>query len=158
MTATPAELRVYQGQHAGLVSRFVADAVDLIVVTGVVAIVYFAVGAFRFVVDAGDFRWPVLGPAPLSTLAWFLLVFYLAWGWSGTGRTVGKQVLGLRVVGRRGGRLRFSVALLRSLICVLFPAGLLWCAISRERHSVADAIMRTSVVYDWTHRLPPPRA
>ncbi|MGH9276983.1 MAG: RDD family protein [Acidimicrobiales bacterium] len=155
MTSPPAELEAHQGQRAGLVSRFLADAVDLMVIVAAVGVAYFAVGAFRFVVHEGRFRWPVPGAATVSTLAWILLVFYLALGWSGTGRTVGKQVLGLRVVDRHGRRVRFGTALVRSLLSVLVPVGLLWCAISRERRSLADEVLRTSVLYDWHHRIPP---
>lgn len=155
MTTSRPELRAHQGQCAGIVSRFVANAVDLFVIAGVVAGIYLAAGAFQFVVDEGRFRWPVPGTAQLSTLAWMLLVIYLTLGWSGTGRTAGKQLLGLRVVDHRGHRVKFFRALVRALICVLFPVGLVWCAVSRERRSLADVILRTSVRYDWTHRIHP---
>jgi hypothetical protein len=31
----------------------------------------------------------------------------------------------------------------------VFPIGLLWTAVSRENRSLADLLLRTSVVYDW---------
>ena len=43
-------------------------------------------------------------------------------------------------------------ALLRAALCVGFPIGLLWCAVSPSRRSLQDAVLRTSVVYDWRPR------
>jgi uncharacterized RDD family membrane protein YckC len=37
----------------------------------------------------------------------------------------------------------------------VFPVGLLWCAVSGENRSLADLLVRTSVVYDWHVRIPP---
>jgi uncharacterized RDD family membrane protein YckC len=62
--------------------------------------------------------------------------------------------MGLRVVGRHGHRLRVLVALARAAFCVVFPVGLLWCAINPGSRSVQDIILRTSVVYDWMPHTP----
>ena len=69
--------------------------------------------------------------------------------WSSTGRTYGHHMMGLRVVGPHGDRLSPPRALLRAVLCVGFPIGLLWCAVSRSRRSVQDVLVRTSVIYDW---------
>lgn len=90
----------------------------------------------------------------IGALGWGLLILYLTIAWTTTGRTIGKQLMGLRVVSRHGERLHFGVALVRALICAAFPLGLFWCAVSRENRSVADLVLRTSVVYDWGHRAP----
>ena len=66
-----------------------------------------------------------------------------------SGRTVGARVMGLRVVGRRGTRVRWAPALLRAVFCAAFPIGLFWCAVSRESRSVQDVVLRTSVIHDW---------
>jgi uncharacterized RDD family membrane protein YckC len=78
-----------------------------------------------------------------------VLVVYLTLAWSITGRTYGDHVMGLRVLGRRGGRVRLLPAFLRALLCAVFPVGLLWCAVSASRRSVQDLVVRTTVVYDW---------
>ena len=77
---------------------------------------------------------------------------YLAVGWVTTGRTLGDQVAGLRVVRASGPLMGLVRALLRALLCVLFPIGLLWCVASRRKASVQDLLVRTSVVYDWLPR------
>jgi uncharacterized RDD family membrane protein YckC len=57
--------------------------------------------------------------------------------------------MGLRVVGPDHHRLWLHRALLRSVLCVVFPIGLLWCAVSTSRRSLQDIVVRTSVIYDW---------
>ena len=76
-------------------------------------------------------------------------VVYLTGCWAITGRTWGSHVMGLRVVDRKGRRLRPTVALLRGLFCTFFPIGLVWCGVNPSRRSVQDIVLRTSVVYHW---------
>lgn len=132
-----------------------ADAIDFVVVLGVTLAAYLGVAAVRFVLRPRTFHWPQPDVWLGFGLPWILLVLYLSIGWAATGRTIGKQVMGLRVVNRRGERLRFAGAFLRALICVVFPIGLLWCAVSGANRSLADLLVRTSVVYDWHVRIPP---
>jgi uncharacterized RDD family membrane protein YckC len=143
-----------QGSRAGIVSRFLADAIDLAVVIATLVGIYFAVAGVRFLLHPRRFTWPEPSGLDLAALGWVLLFAYLAIGWGNTGRTFGKTVLGLRVVGGAGGRLPFLRALLRSFLCVAFPIGLFWCVVSAKDASIADLIVRSSVVYDWEPRLP----
>ena len=142
-----------QGLRAGVVSRFLADAIDLLVILAALVGVYFAAAGTRFLLHPRQFTWPEPSALNLAAIGWVLLCGYLAIGWANTGRTYGKTVLGLRVVSRAGRRLPFARALLRSLICVAFPIGLLWCIASRRSASIADLLVRSSVVYDWEPRL-----
>ena len=90
----------------------------------------------------------------LTTLL-VLLTAYLAVGWVSTGQTYGDRLLGLRVVDRHGRRLGPGLALVRAVLCVLFPILLFWVVLSRENRSVQDVLLRTSVVYDWSIQPPP---
>jgi uncharacterized RDD family membrane protein YckC len=56
--------------------------------------------------------------------------------------------MGLRVAGRRSQRVGPVIALLRAVACVLFPVGLLWVAVDRNRRSLQDIVFRTRVVYN----------
>ncbi len=124
-----------------------------------VVVVYFGFAAVRFLLRPRHFSWPAPGRTWLAALGWMLLVLYLAIAWSASGRSVGKQAMGLRVVDRHGDRLSFPMALLRALFCAAFPIGLFWSAVSRENRSVQDLVLRTSVIYDWQARiLPEPRS
>ena len=143
-----------QGRRAGIVSRFLADAIDLVVIVGVLVGIYFAVAATRFLLHPRRFNWPEPSGLNLVVLGWVLLFAYLAIGWSNTGRTFGKTVLGLRVVSGAGERHPFLRAMLRSFLCVAFPIGLFWCVVNRRSASIADLLVRSSVVYDWEPRFP----
>jgi hypothetical protein len=36
------------------------------------------------------------------------------------------------------------------VLCVVFPIGLLWVAVSQDNRSAQDILLRTTVVYDWS--------
>lgn len=144
-----------QGRRAGVVSRFLADGIDLGVVLGALIAIYLGYSAFRFLLQPRRFDWPAPEPLHLGTLGWLLLIAYLAVGWATTGRTVGKTVLGLRVVGPNGEGLGLGRAFLRAFLSALVPIGLFWSAVSSRSASVQDLLVGTSVVYDWEPRLPP---
>lgn len=143
-----------QGRHAGIVSRIVADAIDLLIVVAIALAAFLGFSAVRFVVRPARFTWPHLPTSLSVTLVLLVLVVYLAIGWSGTGRTGGKQVMGLRLVNRRGDRLTLWSALVRAVLCVAFPLGLAWCAIDRRSRSLQDLLLGTSVLYDWLPHRP----
>ncbi|MET0998429.1 MAG: RDD family protein [Marmoricola sp.] len=145
----PREARPYQGHPAGLVSRSLANLVDGLLVVVVLVAGYVALNAVRFVADPQTFAFidPSLGWIVLWAL-WVTVIYFTA-AWAITGRTYGCHLMGLRVVGRRGGRVRPLVALARAVLCVMFPIGLLWCVVSPQERSLQDVLLRTSVVYDW---------
>ncbi|MFL6065990.1 MAG: RDD family protein [Friedmanniella sp.] len=154
ISLVPREARPYQGQGAGIVTRVVANTVDAVGVTVALAAAYLVVNAAAFVIHPRGFQL-VKSPVVFS-LATVLVVFtvYLTAAWSITGRTYGDHLMGLRVVGRRGRPLAVPRALARAVLCVAFPVGLLWCIGSPSRRSLQDALLRTSVIYDWTPRHP----
>jgi uncharacterized RDD family membrane protein YckC len=163
----PHEARPHQGRRAGVVTRAVAAAVDLFVAVVAVVGAYLGVSGAVFLLRPWNFHFPRL-PVLLGLGAvLLLLILYLAIAWSVTGRSYGAKLMGLRVVDRRGQRPPPLVALVRAVLSVSVPIGLLWCLVSRERRSVQDAICGTSVVYDWrsgsavessTIQSPPPTA
>jgi len=81
-------------------------------------------------------------------LVWILLVVYLTAGWS-TGRTLGKQMMGLRVVRSDGSPLRFLRALFRALLCASFFPALLLALVNRRNRGLEDIAFRTVVTYNW---------
>ena len=135
-------------------SRFVADAIDLLLVLVAIGVVYLGVAATDFLLAPRRFAWPSPGALPLGILGWGLLIVYLTVAWSGTGRSVGKQVMGLRVERNDAGRLRAGHAFVRALLCAAFPIGLFWSLLSRESASIQDLLVRTKVVSDWRPRVP----
>jgi uncharacterized RDD family membrane protein YckC len=81
-----------------------------------------------------------------------LLILYLTVSWMGNGRTYGNHVMGLRVINQRGKRLHPLAAIVRAVLYVIFPIGLLWVLVSGQNRSLQDLVLRTSVIYDWDVR------
>jgi uncharacterized RDD family membrane protein YckC len=149
-----ARARALQGTRAGFVSRVLAAVVDVTVILLVEAAVVVFVALVRWVITADGLD---IGPprgvvASILTIA--LVVFYLGYLWTTTGRTVGEQVLGLRTVTEHGSRVPWLRAYVRALLTVAFPVGLLWIVISRKNASVQDLLCRTAVIYDWAYHAP----
>jgi len=145
----PKEAREFQGHRAGIVSRCLANTIDFVLVQVVVVSLFVGWMALLFLVNPTSFSVPSPSFALWLLATGLLLVGYFLVAWVTTGRTYGDHILGLRVVGVRGTRMRPLWALLRALFCVVFPIGLFWAVVSRENRSVQDTLMRTSVIYDW---------
>jgi uncharacterized RDD family membrane protein YckC len=138
------------GAMAGVVTRSVAAAVDVAVVVLVAVVLDLGAAGVRFAASPVDFSWPE--PSPRLTVGVLLAVAvgYLAAGWAMAGRTYGERLLGLRVLSTRRELLGWVRSTVRAVVCVVWPIGLLWCAVDRRRASVADLVARSVVVYD-TH-------
>jgi uncharacterized RDD family membrane protein YckC len=160
LPSPPAESRAHarrsralglQGHRAGFVSRLSADAIDAVVVLAIHVVVVLVVTAVRYLFTR-SFKLP--NPPTWVTLAtyWVIALIYLESGWGGTGKTLGKQVVGVRVVRVDGTRLGAGPAFLRALLYLVFPAGLIWILFSRKNSSVQDLLVRSVVVYDWAYR------
>ncbi len=145
----PAAARDFQGMRAGIVSRVIANIVDVMVIVVVAFSLYFAYASLLFMVDPRDFHFPALKMSWFVILCGLLLFMYFAASWALVGRTVGDRLMGLRVVNHRGLLLRWTAAILRAAFCVAFPLGLFWSIISRENRAVQDVVLRSSVIYDW---------
>ncbi|WP_343041338.1 RDD family protein [Streptomyces typhae] len=141
-----------RGGPAGLVSRAFARLVDALVVAGIGLAAELGGGAARLLVAGPPFEIPD-PPGWLTAVAGSLIaVLYLTAGWGLVGRTVGDQVLGLRVTGRSGRPLGPGRALLRAVLCLMFPLGLLWVPWSRRRASAQDLVVASVVVHDAARR------
>lgn len=154
LSPIPVGARPYQGRRAGVVTRFLAAGLDGVVVGVASAAIYLGWAGFLFLLNPRDFHFPehrlVLGLAGLFAMA----VIYQTVAWTISGRTYGGHVMGLRVVSRRNTRPPLALSFMRAVISTIFPIGLFWSAVSRQRRSVADVLLRTSVVYDWTESGP----
>ncbi|MFE3849631.1 RDD family protein [Streptomyces griseorubiginosus] len=141
-----------QGRPAGLVSRTVAAAADVLVALGILLTVEAGYAAAHRLLAGPPFAFPDPGPGVTAALGSATLVGYLACGWFFGGRTAGNQLMGLRVTDRSGRRLTAGIALLRALLCVALPWGLLWIPFSRRGASLQDVVTGSSVVHDWYGR------
>ena len=146
-----AEARALQGHRAGFASRVVADLVDLGVAWLLGLSVLAVAGVASYLLTGPPFQLPILPNWLDAGAGGAIAVVYLALTWSATGRSVGKQLAGLRVVDRNGRRLALWRSFIRALLYVLFPAGLLWVLASRRNASLQDLVVGTAVLYDWAY-------
>ena len=154
----PTGARAFQGQRAGFVSRAVAAGIDVALIFVVVLTTVAVLWMLSFILNpttpgsaAGD-RVPEL--YILVAYGYWLNWIYWTVCWATSGRTIGNLVMGVRVVGRKGDRLGWGVAAIRSAFCAVFPFGLLWVIVSGSNRSVQDVVLRSSVIYDWVVGLP----
>jgi hypothetical protein len=143
--------RSVQGLPAGVVTRCVAAVVDLLAAIAVAVGGYLLISGVLFLWRPADFFFPSIGRNVALGCVAAVLVVYLAVAWSLTGRTLGSDLLGLRVRAVGNGRVGPVRATVRALLYVAFPIGLLLCALGEGRSSVQDLLLRTTVVYDWGH-------
>lgn len=147
----PAEHAVPQPLPAGFVSRSIAFAIDLGLITIVI------VGASSLVQLIGLLlpKWiwltaalPVVITAVVSFIP--LTYFFLTVGIAG--QTLGKALMGIRIVDAGGGRLSLARSLIRTFayLVSLIPLlmGFLWILIDRDRRAWHDLISGSRVVYE----------
>jgi len=134
--------------NAGIVSRGLAALVDMLIVVIVMGAIYLGLVLTTLIVNPTTFRFPEPDLIFSTTATLAVSVLYLTGCWTVSGRTVGTVVLGVRVVDRRSKSLRILVAAARAVACVLFPVGLLWVAVDRQRRSVQDILLGSRVIYD----------
>ncbi|MBM0126238.1 RDD family protein [Pimelobacter simplex] len=142
------------GRYAGPVSRAAAAAIDVGVVLASYSI---GVGILGFLLNAifdASLEDGTGAVASVALLAWAAV--YVAVGTAVAGRTVGKAIVGLKVVSREGRPVRPAAAVVRvvafPLSTSLFGLGLLLVVLRRDHRALHDLIARTAVVYDWGDR------
>jgi uncharacterized RDD family membrane protein YckC len=144
------------GHYAGAFTRLAAFVIDWFVIIGVYSVIlsgtqFILELLFGLVVDFDsiDRLWWWVGFG-----AWAFM--YSTVALTLTGRTVGKALVGLKVVTRQGAPLGPGRAALRVLFFPLSMAlvglGYLGILLGRERRALHDVIAGTAVVYDWGDR------
>lgn len=158
-----------RGHYAGFVTRYLAFLLDvLLIAAGSFILIAILRTTFTFfgidqlvteirnalgldrtsAVVTGTVRW-------LGTVFWSFLVFgvYSIISWMLVGKTVGKALMGLRVLGDNGKRITLKQALKRSLGYYLSALplflGFLWVLMDDRRQTWHDKLASTLVVYEW---------
>ena len=152
ISPVPREARPYQGQRAGIVTRLIAATLDAFVIGAVLLGGYLGLVGLIFLLNPRSFTWPELGVVFTLTAAFLVAFVYFTVFWTLSGRTYGYLVMGLRVLGIGGRRLRLFGAALRALFVVIVPIGIAWIPFSRDNKSLQDLFLGTRVVYDWEPR------
>jgi uncharacterized RDD family membrane protein YckC len=147
---------VRTGRYAGPVTRLIAFVLDSLIVTTsftliVAGIIYLVeLVSSREVSADGPGFWYVLG-----FVLWAFLYLWLSIAIFG--KTLGKTIMGVRVVGSDGsvalhGRQAFLRAITYPLSFLIVGIGLIGIVFGRERRAWHDHLARTAVVYDWGSR------
>lgn len=142
------------GHYAGPVSRTAATVADVAIIFGL-----FTMGTAGLSLLSNLFLdWNIEGSNGwvwgVSLLVWAFI--YAFGGLAIAGRTPGKTLVGLRVVGKDGSVLSVGRALGRTLVfpinIITFGLGFLGVIFQREHRALSDMIAKTAVVYDWGSR------
>ena len=154
--AEPARAPVKEVRWGGFFRRFFAFLLDVIVIVllasamGLLSFIGYKVGLSG---HGRSITWRSAAPL-LFLLKWgsiFLATLYFVVFHGGEGKTIGKWLLGLRVVGPEQSAVGYSRAFLRWLVMVVFaPLGLgfLWILWSPEKRGWHDYLARTWVIRD----------
>ena len=159
-----------QGYYAGFASRAVAIIVDFAIIALVNAIVVASLSVFFNIRSVQIFiNWlngvlpGIISVFDALTGPFFGVVFFLLFQYvyflfffSTTGQTVGKAIMGLRVVTTDGKRMGVKRSFIRTLCYTLSLAplglGFLWVLGHDKRQAWQDRIARTYVLYVWNAR------
>jgi uncharacterized RDD family membrane protein YckC len=147
-----------RGVRAGLISRLIANAIDLAIVALLLFGALVATGVVMYMLGDGRFRLPHAGPLVTAIGYPATEILYLSYMWGSRGKSFGKELVGLRVLQKNGHVLRPVRAFGRAVF-VTFLGGpsLLWVPFSRRNAAVHDLVLQTEIVHDWAN-LPSPEA
>jgi uncharacterized RDD family membrane protein YckC len=152
------------GGYAGFASRVLAFAIDVfaLIVALIITFVFVWGVVSIFNLDQlfqnllGTHGFGVLRVVGSGVVGTLVACVYWIFGWTFLGATVGKIVMGLRVVGPGGSRVGFWRSMRRVIgyFISAFTLGLgfLWVIINKRHHDWADKLAGTSVVYAWHAR------
>ena len=157
-----------QGQYAGFVSRMLAILVDLLLVIVTLIVVGLTIQLiFRFlnldtffsnIVSDLEERFNLVGSVVrlLTGLGSFYFIFFMYYVTLHTvagGITIGKALMGLRVVRMDGVPLNIGRSTRRYVTFILatlpFFLGLFWVIWDDRRQGWHDKLSNTCVIYDW---------
>lgn len=144
----PPRARAVQGRRAGPVTRGLANLIDsaLVILLLVISGVSLSLVGAALDLDTGVSALGLIGLS--GSVAWV----YLAVAWVTVGSTYGQGLMGIRVVSRRGTRLRPLRGVARATLCVFFPWLWFWILVSPRAQTPFDLAVGSQVVYDWKHR------
>jgi uncharacterized RDD family membrane protein YckC len=152
------------GGYAGFASRVLAFSIDVFALIIAVVIGWVFVKATISMFNLDSLFQSLLGTNGFGTLrivAWGMMgpliaCLYWIFGWTFIGGTLGKIIMGLRVVGPGGARLGFWRSVRRVigyfLSAIFLGLGFLWLIVNKEHHDWADKLAGSSVVYAWHAR------
>jgi uncharacterized RDD family membrane protein YckC len=147
---------VKTGRYAGPLTRLIAASLDSVIATFgltlLVAGLVFVIRLFAPEIEVPESSGIVYG---ITLTVWTFLYFWISY--TVFGKTIGKAILGTRVVSSDGNAvLRAGQTFIRVLTYPLsflfFGIGLLGVVFNPQRQAWHDRFAKTTVVYDWGSR------
>jgi uncharacterized RDD family membrane protein YckC/uncharacterized membrane protein len=131
--------------------RLVAIVIDVFLLAFITVVLAIVLSFFSWLIDAfqpyGD---DVLFTNLFIVLGLLVSVAYYVGFWAKSGQTIGKSVLGIKVISADGAAVSWRQAFLRYLGYIvsglIFSIGFLWAAFDRNRQGWHDKIAKTYVV------------
>ena len=165
--ATPVNTSL-EGEYAGFVTRAIAFIIDMLIIEltvfAITGVVIMIIGFFASLYNTlpwaseGRFEPVTLWTAGIiTTLTLFVMIWlYPTIFWMINGQTMGKRIMGLRVVRMDGSEMTFWRGLVRVfgywVSAVALFLGFIWVLFSNERRGWHDKLAGTCVVYSWDAR------
>jgi uncharacterized RDD family membrane protein YckC len=152
------------GGYAGIVSRVLAFSIDVFALLVAVLVAMLFMRAIVSIFSLDRLLPGIFGPTGFDAVriagsgltASVIACVYWIFGWTFLGGTIGKIVMGLRVVGPGGSRVGFWRSLRRVIgyfvSALALGLGFLWVIFNKRHHSWADKLAGTSVIYIWQAR------
>ena len=144
-----------EGRVAGFISRLVAFSIDAVLLIMLVAAGSWIAVQIERIFETFLTRDLSLGRAYVFAVPLIIGVYYVGL-WALTGATVGKWLLGLRIVGPDGTPPTVGRSLIRfigyGLSAIVFFLGYIWVLFDDERRAWHDELAGTWVVYDFQRR------
>jgi len=146
------------GHYAGFITRLFAWIIDQLIIAALFWLTHY-IGDFviqRFA--SSNPTYENIMQLSINLLNVILYFAYFIGGWTLSGQTVGKSLLGLRVVCTDGKRVKFRNAIVRLIgywiSSLIFFMGYWWVLFDKRRQAWHDHISKTCVVYSesWEER------
>jgi len=154
----------FRGHYAGFVTRLIAFVIDILIISvsigvmlGTVALIlnFFNIDLQAMTEEKSNINSIVRGVIIFLTgfgFTFLVNMVYTTFFWMAAGKTIGKAVMGLRVIGPKGSRITFWRAVKRYIgywiSAIPLFLGYFWVLVNDHRHAWHDTIAGTSVIYD----------
>jgi uncharacterized RDD family membrane protein YckC len=152
---TDTNYKELEGRVAGFVSRLVAFSIDAVLIVIVI-------GLLTWVISQVEALFDTFLPGELDLVGVyvfaipFIIAVYYVGLWALTGATVGKWLLGLRVVRADGFPPTIGHSVIRfigyGLSAIVFFFGYIWVLFDEDRRAWHDDLAGTWVIYDFQRR------
>jgi uncharacterized RDD family membrane protein YckC len=144
------------GAAAGFVTRLLAYLLDALLVTAFVAVGSWLMVQVDALFEEMNVNLRVSAATIFVVLTPFFIGAYYVVFWALSGKTIGKQVLGLKVVGADGRPPSLGRSMLRlvgyAISTLALWTGYLWIIVDDNRKGWHDHLAGTWVIYDWAKR------